>query len=542
MQALLSLHANYPGGTPGVDYNGTAPNPRYSLVEDQILRVDLDGNAGGYENWITLSGTGPYQEGTTTSAGSFLSGIEGNMNTGFYLRFDPLDNFEGNVTFDLNSSAAGTGLMTTHSFRVEMISANDTPRLKFRDSSNISEVFNASASYSVAENQQLVAHVYGDELDAGDVVTLSLPVGVGDNDRFDINFTNQIRFKSTGANFELPFDVGGLAGDNTYVITVLGTDNFGLQVQQTVSIAITDLDEKPVTQPEGSQSFTITEDKTGSDFGSFYLARGSGEYLSITATDPEPADTAVRWTLSSPPSKGKVYYSASSGAFPMGTASELTTASSVLSSVIYLDYHPDGNATTESSPESFTVRAVDMNNPSLHSDFTINVTIDPENNDPPVWNPSGQPGGVYDYSILEANSTDVIASLTATDADISETKTYSIVGGADQAFFDIGSGTGQLRFKPSLAPINFESKIDTDGNDVFELTVRVTDGTYNVDLSVTVTLLDTNEAPQILPLSGFTNSLSVMEGSSWSLPSNFLGGSDVDFGDDNQTGGGEFLG
>ena len=133
----------------------------------------------------------------------------------------------------------------------------------------------------------MVAYVYGDELDAGDTVALTLPAGVGDNNRFDINSTypNQIRFKSTGADFENPVD---LDTDNFYEITVRGTDNSGLTVEKTVSIEILDAHEKPVIQPEGSQDFSITEDKIDDQPGSFYFASKSGsEYFKLTATDPD---------------------------------------------------------------------------------------------------------------------------------------------------------------------------------------------------------------------------------------------------------------
>jgi Ca2+-binding RTX toxin-like protein len=86
----------------------------------------------------------------------------------------------------------------------------------------------------------------------------------------------------------------------------------------------------------------------------------------------------------------------------------------------------------------------------------------------------------------------------ATDAD-SATVTYAIAGGADAAAFDLNATSGVLSFKSG--PANFEAKADADGNNVYEVVVRATDGSGNATsqaLSVTVT--DVNEAPTAVVL------------------------------------------
>ena len=529
-QGLFCVHGvNYPSGGDG---NGTAQNPKFGLLEDVDLVIDLDGNAtGGFEDWNFI--TGPFELGTSISAGS-LSPITGNLTSGFQITFYPKDHFEGNATFDVNSSVTGTGFKVTHTFTIEMTGANDAPRLKFRDAANVSEVFNGPASYSVAENNRLVGHVYGDELDAGDIVTLSLPANVLDNNRFEIPAgTNQIRFQGeTGADYETPFSV---VGNNVYQIRARGQDA-NETVEQTLTITITNSDEPPTTQPSGSINFTISEDKIDNQFGSFYLASKVGvSYFSLLGADPDGDDiNPVKWSLSTVPSKGRVYYSTSDVALPMGTANELTNASLVQNARIWIDYHPDGNATTENGNETFTLRAEDQNNAALFSEFTVNVTINPENDDTPVWAPSAQPGGVYEYSILETNSTQVIVGLVATDADISDSLTYSVFGGVDASSFTIDPGNGQLRFSTAK---DYESKSDSGGDDIFNVIVRVTDGTYNVDLPVIVTLVDVNEQPQVQELANFTSTIAVVEGNTWTIPANFLSGSDIDFGPNGKTGG-----
>ena len=97
------------------------------------------------------------------------------------------------------------------------------------------------------------------------------------------------------------------------------------------------------------------------------------------------------------------------------------------------------------------------------------------------------------------------------------------------------SNTGELRFSTSM---NYEDKSDVGSDDNFEVTVRATDGTYSIDLPIVVTLQDVNEAPQIEELSNFSSSFSLTEGASWTVPADFLSGSDVDFGGDGVAGGG----
>ncbi len=94
-----------------------------------------------------------------------------------------------------------------------------------------------------------------------------------------------------------------------------------------------------------------------------------------------------------------------------------------------------------------------------------------------------------------AENTTAVTTVTATDVDAGQTKTFSISGGADKALFEIDGTTGVLTFK--TAP-DFETKADANTDNVYEVTVKVKDGATPVlsdtqDISVNVT--DVNEAP-----------------------------------------------
>jgi hypothetical protein len=90
-------------------------------------------------------------------------------------------------------------------------------------------------------------------------------------------------------------------------------------------------------------------------------------------------------------------------------------------------------------------------------------------------------------------NTTVVTTVTATDADAGQTLSYSISGGADAGKFTIGSTTGSLSF---LTAPNFEAPTDAGGNNIYDLTVQVSDGHGGIDTqAIAVSVTDQNEAP-----------------------------------------------
>ena len=72
---------------------------------------------------------------------------------------------------------------------------------------------------------------------------------------------------------------------------------------------------------------------------------------------------------------------------------------------------------------------------------------------------------------------------------------YAIVGGADAAKFTINPTTGALAF--ATAP-NFEAPTDSGANNVYDVTVQVSDGNGGIDTqAIAVTVTNQNEVPTI---------------------------------------------
>ncbi len=96
-------------------------------------------------------------------------------------------------------------------------------------------------------------------------------------------------------------------------------------------------------------------------------------------------------------------------------------------------------------------------------------------------------------AINVAENATAVTTITATDADLpAQTLTYSIVGGSDSSLFSISSTTGALTF---ITGRNFETPADAGANNVYDVIVRVDDGTNWDDQSIAVTITNVNEAP-----------------------------------------------
>jgi len=146
---------------------------------------------------------------------------------------------------------------------------------------------------------------------------------------------------------------------------------------------------------------------------------------------------------------------------------------------------------------NLTVRVTDSGGLTYDETFTINVTD--VNEAAPRITSNG--GGATALINIAENAT-AVTRVTASDADTRQTLAYSIVGGADAAKFTINSSTGALSF---VSAPNYEAPTDSGGNNVYDVTVQVSDGSGGVDsqaISVTVTAV--NERPTDLSLSANT--------------------------------------
>jgi Ca2+-binding RTX toxin-like protein len=93
-------------------------------------------------------------------------------------------------------------------------------------------------------------------------------------------------------------------------------------------------------------------------------------------------------------------------------------------------------------------------------------------------------GGGDDAAVSVAENSFVVTTVKATDPD-KDKLTYSIVGGADAAFFEIDTFTGALRFKQGP---DFEQPQDAGGDNTYEVIVGASDGGYEDTQKIVVTV------------------------------------------------------
>jgi hypothetical protein len=122
-----------------------------------------------------------------------------------------------------------------------------------------------------------------------------------------------------------------------------------------------------------------------------------------------------------------------------------------------LTYTPDPNY---NGPDAFTYAANDGAVDSAAANVSLTVQAV---NDAPVYTSPAT------FAVAENNTT--VGTVTATDPE-GDPVMFAKAGGADQALFAIDP-TGALRF---IAPPDFETPKDADGDNVYELVVSATDG------------------------------------------------------------------
>ncbi|WP_145391305.1 cadherin-like domain-containing protein [Stieleria neptunia] len=142
-------------------------------------------------------------------------------------------------------------------------------------------------------------------------------------------------------------------------------------------------------------------------------------------------------------------------------------------------YDHDGSETTS---DAFSFSLADGGeNGATPATGTFNFTVTPVNDDPLITSPN--------TVAVDENQTAVL-TVTATDPEAA-TPTYSISGGADQAFFSIDTNSGVLTF---ISPPDYENPLDVEGDNIYEVQVTASDGTTGSTVqTISVTVLNVTD-------------------------------------------------
>ncbi len=191
----------------------------------------------------------------------------------------------------------------------------------------------------------------------------------------------------------------------------------------------------------------------------------------VTATDADLQAQTLTYSISGGADAAKFTINSSTGALRFVTA-------------------PNYEAPTDAGTNNVYDVTVQVSDGSLIDTQAIAVTVTPVNDNTPIIKSNG---GLPTAAISVNENTTAVTTVTATDADLpAQTLTYSISGGADAAKFTINGSTGVLSF---LVAPNFTSPTDVGGNNIYDLTVQVTDGALTDTQAIAVLVTATTALP-----------------------------------------------
>ncbi len=317
----------------------------------------------------------------------------------------------------------------------------------------ITTVNSSATTFSQDENR--TSRLYTYRATDPEKRTLTWSVGGADRNHFTIDEQGQFSFREDSPpNFEQPSDSGR---DNVYEVTIQVTDDISNTSTLPVTVAVRDVNEPP--DVSGQQALLFSENQTTD----LVLA-------TYSAIDPEEPSTIVtRWSTSG----------TDGGDFTIDENGQLR-----FKNVPNYESPADSG---RNNVYNFSVRASDGR---LYGYLPVTVTVN-DVNEPPTITAVNSSATTLSQ---DENRTSRLYTYRATDPE-KRTLTWS-VGGADRNHFTIDQ-QGQFSFREDSPP-NFEQPSDSGGDNVYEVTIQVTDDISNTaSLPVTVTVRNVNEPPEI---------------------------------------------
>ena len=306
----------------------------------------------------------------------------------------------------------------------------------------------ASAAVTVAENATAVTKVTASDPDAGTTLAYSI-AGGADAAKFSIDAaTGALSFKAA-PNFEAPGDAGA---NNVYDVIVRASDGT-LVDNQAIAVTVANANDAPVISSNG-----------GNAAAAITIAENGTAVTKVIAGDVD-AGTTLAYSIAGGADAAKFAINAATGALSFVAA-------------------PNFEAPTDAGANNVYDVIVRASDGALFDDQTLAVTVTNVNEFAPVISSNG---GGASATIMLAENFVAVTKVTASDQDLETRITYSINGGADAAKFTINPVTGALAF---AKPVDFEVPGDAGANNVYDVIVRTSDGTFFDDQAIAVSLTD----------------------------------------------------
>jgi hypothetical protein len=428
------------GGGQGTATASTAEN---TTDVTTVIATDADFGAQVTYSIANAPDAAKFQIDPNTGALSFIAAPD----------FEAPGDVGGDNIYDVTVEVSDGTLTDRQDIAVTVTDANDAPVIT-------SDLGDVAATVTISENATAVTLVIAGDVDAGATLTYSISGGA-DQSLFDIDENSGVLTFIAAPDFEIPTDTGA---DNVYDVTVQVSDGT-LTDTQDIAVTVTDTnDETPeITSDggEGTATASIDENTTA--------------VTTVTASDDD-AGTTFTYSISGGQDSAKFQIDATTGALSFIAA-------------------PDFEAPTDNGSNNVYDVTVEVSDGTYSDTQSIAVTVNEANDAPVISSNSG--GATATASIAE--NTTAVTTVTATDADAGATQTYSINGGADQAKFTINPTTGVLSF---IAAPDFDVAGDAGGDNIYDVTVEVTDGTTTDSQAIAVTVTNVNDITPAISSNG----------------------------------------
>ena len=472
---------------------------------------------------------------------------------------NPLDS-NANNSYLLRISVSDGQYSDNQDLTINVINVNEAPSFA-----------NSSVSLSTEENNANFVHTVEAASDPDQGQALTYQLSGNDKDDFSLDANTRVLSFIAAPDYEQPSDANS---DNIYQISVIASDG-ALSSSQDISISVSGLnDESPQFTSLNSEAIEYTSVQVGDivytatttdpdtndvvsyalsgndashfDFDSssgelafkqlptmeeFLAAGGIAYQLTITATDLANNSSVLNLTINLVDDTGVApeFTSANvmvdvnennSGVFYQAQATDADgdTLTYSLSGVDYQIFNIDsssGALSFSSAPDyeaaadydsdntyELTVIATDPIAKQAQQNLTVNV-INLNDNYPQF----DLATNFFDV----AENTSAVTTVAASDAD-GDSLTFSLAAtSADPGFFTIGSSSGVLAF---ISAPDHENPQDSDSNNIYQLKLNVSDGSYTTSREISITVTNIDEAPSFTSAS---QSLSVSENTSTSV-------------------------
>ena len=340
------------------------------------------------------------------------------------------------VTVEARDDAVNTGTLDVV---VTVTDVNEGPEISGLQSLTFTE--------NQATDRVLATYSAADPEDPGAAIARWSVTGRDSGD-FTIDESGELTFRNV-PDHEGPADSGR---DNVYNLSVRASDGRYYGYLE-VTVAVTDVNEAPAISASSKTAFT-------------YRENGTAAIYTFKATDPERG--AITWSLSG------------------ADAADFTIEDGALKFTDPPSFESPQGSGLDGNEYLVTVqvRDDDFNTSSL----PVTVTVTDQNEGPEI-------SGLQSLAFTENQATDrVLATYSAADPeDPSAAIIRWSVTGRDAGDFTIDE-SGELTFR--RVP-DYESPADSGRDNMYEVTVRASDGRYYGYLEVTVAVTDVNEAPAI---------------------------------------------